>query len=172
MKNAPDPLQDPRFADLLSRLRGQPVPESSAGFAARTMERLRQRPEPRRTSSVFAWRAAAACSILFGVAGLWRIHPASMPAQHPRSPVEILMSAQRSDGGWSADEQNLRPRYDTGVTALALLALMHVDSAEPEGPRAAAIRAGRLECDEMPWSETLAATRIMEQLRRDWSLDH
>ena len=29
---------------------------------------------------------------------------------------------------------------------------------------AAAIRSGRLECDEMPWSETLAVSRVMEQV--------
>lgn len=33
-----------------------------------------------------------------------------------------------------------------------------------------AIRAGRLECAEMPWGETLAITRIMENLRREWGL--
>lgn len=142
MKNAPDPLQDPRFADLRARLRGQPAPEPSAGFSARTMERLRKNPEPRGTHSVFAWRAAAAFAILFGAAGLWRIHPASMPAQRPRAPVEILMSAQRADGGWSADEQNLRPRYDTGVTALALIALIHADPAILDGSRASVLRSG------------------------------
>ena len=52
------------------------------------------------------------------------------------------MAAQRADGGWSADAQNLRPRYDTGVTALVLLALMHADPAALEGPQAPAIRAG------------------------------
>ncbi len=31
----------------------------------------------------------------------------------------------------------------------------------------AAIRAGRLECDEMPWSETLAVTRVMELVLHD-----
>lgn len=31
---------------------------------------------------------------------------------------------------------------------------------------AAAIRAGSLECDGMPWAETLAVTRVMEQVRR------
>ena len=33
---------------------------------------------------------------------------------------------------------------------------------------AAAIRAGRLACDEMPPSETIAITRLMEQLRQEW----
>ena len=33
---------------------------------------------------------------------------------------------------------------------------------------ARAIRDGRLECAEMPWDETLAITRIMEGLRREW----
>ncbi len=33
---------------------------------------------------------------------------------------------------------------------------------------AAAVRAGRLECPEMPWRETVAIAKIMEDLRRGW----
>ena len=33
---------------------------------------------------------------------------------------------------------------------------------------AAAIRAGRLECPEMPWRETAAIAKIMDDLRREW----
>ncbi len=33
----------------------------------------------------------------------------------------------------------------------------------------AAIRAGRIECAEMPWSETIAIARLMEDLRRRWN---
>lgn len=139
MKIAPDPLKDPRFEELLSRLRGQEAPETSADFTAKTMARLNQKPAAHRTISLIVLRAAAAIALLLG-SGLWMLRP--LPAANVLSPVEILMAAQRSDGGWSADEQNLRPRYDTGVTALALLALMHADSAALEGPQAAAIRAG------------------------------
>ena len=52
------------------------------------------------------------------------------------------MAAQRPDGGWSADALHPRPRYDTGVTALALLALMRHHPAPLQGPGAGAIRAG------------------------------
>ena len=139
MKNAPDPLMDPRFGELLAALRAQPAPEPADDFSARVMARLRWKPAAHATRFGALLRAAAAVALLLG-SGLWMLRP--LPAAKSASPVDILMAAQRPDGGWSADEQNLRPRYDTGVTALALLALMHVDSAEPEGPRAAAIRAG------------------------------
>ena len=137
MSPAPDPLKDPRFADILSRLHGQAAPEPSADFSARTLARLRK-PAPR-----FGWsralRAAAALALLLG-AGLWIHRPA--PVAISATPIDILMAAQRSDGSWSADAQNLRPRYDTGVTALVLLALIHSDPAALDGPQAAAIRSG------------------------------
>ena len=139
MTRTPDPLKDPRFGELLSALRGQAAPEPSADFIAKTMARRRSEPAHRSIFSA-ALRAAAAIALLLG-AGVWMLRPAPL-AQAPPSPVDILMAAQRADGGWSADAQNLRPRYDTGVTALALLALMHADSAGLEGPQAAAIRAG------------------------------
>ena len=138
MTNDRDPLKDPRFGELLSALRGQAAPEPSADFTAKSMARRRPEPAQRSIFSA-ALRAAAAIALLLG-AGVWTLRPAPL-AQVP-SPVDILMAAQRADGGWSADAQNLRPRYDTGVTALALLALMHADSAGLEGPQAAAIRAG------------------------------
>ena len=52
------------------------------------------------------------------------------------------MAAQRADGGWSAYDEPSRPRYDAGLTALALLALMQDDSLSRRGPEAAVIRAG------------------------------
>ena len=42
MKTTPDPLQDPRFADVVARLRAQPAPEPSGDFTARTLARARQ----------------------------------------------------------------------------------------------------------------------------------
>ena len=140
MKKTPDPLRDPRFADVVARLRAQVAPESSADFTERTLARVRQTPVRRWTFSGIAVRAAAALAVLLG-AGLWWSRSPAPVAKTP-APVEILMAAQRSDGGWSADQRNLRTRYDVGVTALALLALMRADGAPLEGPPAAAIRAG------------------------------
>ena len=141
MKTAPDPLREPRFADTLARLRAQAGPDPAPGFADRTLARARA--AGRRQYWMTALRRAAAAVVLLASAGVWFIrapHPA-LVAQAP-APVEILMAAQRADGGWSADAQNLRARYDVGLTALALLALMQSDPAPLEGPHAAAIRAG------------------------------
>ena len=144
MKTMPDPLEDPRFQDVVSRLRAQATPEPSADFAARTLARLHRIPVRRWTLSGIAARAAAVLALFLG-AGLWFVRaPAPTPvaaAKNP-APIDVLMAAQRADGGWSADAQNLRARYDVGLTALALLALMQAESAPLEGPHAAAIRAG------------------------------
>ena len=37
MKTNPDPVQDPRFADGVARLRAQAAPEPSADFTARNL---------------------------------------------------------------------------------------------------------------------------------------
>ena len=140
MKTTPDPLQDPRFADVVARLRAQAAPEPSADFTDRALARARQRDARRMGWADVLWRAAAALALLGG-AGLWFARDPAPVAKGP-APVEILMAAQRADGGWSADERNLRSRYDVGVTALALLALMRADAAPLDGSPAAAIRAG------------------------------
>ena len=140
MKTDLDPLQDPRFEELIARLRAQKAPEPSADFTARTMERLRRPPARRWSYSRIALRAAAALALLLG-ASLWWVR-APLPAAKSPAPIDMLMAAQRADGGWSADAQNPRPRYDTSVTALALLALMHADSSPLEGRQAVAIQAG------------------------------
>ncbi len=140
MKTRPDPLSDPRFQELISRLRGQEAAEPSPGFTARTMEHLHRRPaRPLAFSSILV-RAAAALALLCG-AGIWLVRGPGPVAKSP-APIDILMAAQRSDGGWSADAQGPRSRYDTSVTALALLALMHAEPSPLEGSQAAAFRAG------------------------------
>ena len=140
MKTTPDPLNDPRFEPLVSQLRGQAAPEPSADFTDRTMDRIHRAPVRRWTFSEIAVRAAAAFALLLG-AGLWWVRIPAPVASAP-APIDILMAAQRADGGWSSDERNLRSRYDVGVTALAVLALMRADETPHAGSPSAALRAG------------------------------
>ena len=140
MKTTPDPLQDPRFADVVARLRAQKTPEPSADFTERTLARARQ-PDARHLGwADVLWRAAAALVVLGGASFWWQRAPA--PEAKAPSPVEILMAAQRADGGWSADDGQLRARYDVGVTALAVLALMPGEMAPLGRSQAQAIRDG------------------------------
>ena len=140
MKTTPDPLQDPRFADVVARLRAQKAPEPSADFTERTLARARQPVARRAGWADVLWRAAAALVVLGGASFWWQRAPA--PEAKAPSPVEILMAAQRADGGWSADDGQLRARYDVGVTALAVLALMPGEMAPLGRSQAQAIRDG------------------------------
>lgn len=140
MKTNPDPLQDPRFADVVARLRAQEAPEPSADFTERTLARARQ-PVARRAGWADVLLRAAAALVVLGGASFWWMRAPAPVAEAP-SPVEILMAAQRADGGWSADDRQLRARYDVSVTALALLALMPSEVAPLGGPQAKAVRSG------------------------------
>ncbi|MGD9612574.1 MAG: hypothetical protein AB7V22_06685 [Kiritimatiellia bacterium] len=140
MKTTPDPVRDPQFADVVARLRAQAAPEPSADFTERTLARARQASARRAGWADVALRAAAALAVLCG-AGVWWLRAPAPVAQAP-SPVEILMAAQRTDGGWSADARQLRARYDVSVTALAVLALLPTEIAPLGGQQAAAVRDG------------------------------
>lgn len=141
MKTHPDPLNEPRFEKLVARVRAQEGPEPSADFTERTLAQIKQAPAPRRSFPGIA-ALAASLALLLG-AGLWLVRaPAPVRVAQAPTPIDVLMAAQRADGGWSADARHSRPRYDVGVTALALLALMHVEASPLEGPRALAIRSG------------------------------
>jgi hypothetical protein len=141
MKSPDDPLHDVRFARLVDQMRGQAAPEPSADFTERVLAVV-DRAGPRRVRR-YAWllRAAAVLALLGG-AGWFARAPQQARVAGNVSPIEILMAAQRPDGGWAADAQNLRPRYDTGVTALVLLALLQADAAPRADARAQAVRAG------------------------------
>ena len=173
MKTIPDPLKNPRFEHLVAQLRAQEAPEPSADFTDRTMARLRQTPVRRFTLGKIAVRVVAVLALLIG-AGVWFVRsPAPMPDAKAPTPVEILMAAQRSDGGWSADERNLRSRYDVGVTALALLALMRADDSPLDSPldapSSAAIRAGiahllRQQCADGRFGEDFSGSGFTQYL--------
>ena len=130
-----DPLRHPRFARLLEQMRGQAAPEPSADFTERVLAAVAEAKPPRVGWFDRVLRIAAALAVAGGA--WWLARPATrMEVARDLTPIEILMAAQRPDGSWSADAQDLRPRYDTGVTALVLLALIHADAAPPAGARA------------------------------------
>ncbi len=136
-----DPLRDSRFDTIRARLKEQPAPEPTAGFTDRVMASVSASRRRRRMAASGILRAAAAAALLVSVYVIHTSRERSDPFAS-LSPVEILMAAQRTDGGWSADEVQARPRYDTGVTALAVLALIHSDPSPMAGARGDAIRAG------------------------------
>lgn len=139
MTTESDPLRAPRFANLVARLRQQTPPEPTADFTARTLARLRRQGVHRRSWFPMVASAAATLMLLAG-ASWWLFRPT--PAPPESTPLELLLAAQRADGGWSINVRNKRPQYDVGVTALALLALMHGAASPLEGPHAPAIRSG------------------------------
>ena len=141
MKKSDDPLQDPRFEGILSRLRHLPEPRATAGFDERVLAAVRRSRESR-GSHMRVWRRVAAALVLFLGIGFWWLPEKQEQAERTPSPVEILMAAQRTDGRWTAEAGDQPSRYDTGVTALVLLALLHSEGTVPEGPRVAVIQAG------------------------------
>lgn len=139
----PDPLRDSRFAALRACLEAQAAPEPSADFTDRVMARVQAASASRWTHSSVALRTAAALVFLLSLYVFHTARQRQIAAPPSPSPVEILMAAQRGDGGWSADTTQMRPRYDIGVTALAVLALIQSDTHPlDDGPREAAIRSG------------------------------
>ena len=144
MKKTPaDPLADARFADLIAELRAQPAPEPPADFTRRVCDRVRAASAPHGSWAAALWRVAAALAVLAG-ASWWLVRAPTKiaaPAGVP-TPLEILMAGQQADGRWVAGGASAHSRYDTGVTALALLALMQAVPEPLDGPYAAAIRGG------------------------------
>ncbi len=139
MKTAPDPPQNPRFADLLAPLRAQPPPSPSPDFTRQTLTRARQAEIRHAPWTLRAARLAASISILLGL-GLWFTQRPPALNTQPTA-IAIVMASQRPDGSWPAAAPASHSRYDTSVTALALLALMKMDGPLP-GDYTAAIHDG------------------------------
>lgn len=137
-----DPVADPRFAPVLALLRAAPAPTPSTGFADRVCAAATRRRPPRPAWLPALLRAAAALVLLLGAALWLRRASAPAPVAANPAPLDILLAAQRPDGAWSADPARTRPRYDPGVTALALLALVHHDGNPLATPNANAFSAG------------------------------
>ena len=139
MKTNRDPLNDPRFSKLITLLREQEMPVGSADFSDRVQQRIRTT-SPQSMSFAFPFlRGVAALSLLLG-ASVWMFRPVQMVRS--TSPVEVLMAAQREDGAWSAGARSLHSRYDTGVTALALIALIRSAPSALSEMQTSSIRAG------------------------------
>ena len=132
MKLNPDPLQDPQFSDIIRELKNLPQPEASPEFTDRVMSRLHKTSTKGSVFVRFAIEWAAVVALLLGAGLMFKLYRPKEIAQTP-TPVEILMAAQRDDGGWSADTDRLRSRYDVAVSSLVLLALaQNTDAAADE----------------------------------------
>ena len=140
MKTNSDPLNDPRFSKLVSLLREQEMSVVSKDFTDRVRQRIRTPSRPHLTITFPFLRGVAGLALLLG-ASVWMYRPVKM-VESPPSPVEILMAAQREDGAWSAGTPSVHSRYDTGVTALALIALIRSTASSLDDTQASSIRAG------------------------------
>ena len=139
MKTNDDPLNDPRFSKLITLLREQEIPVGSADFSDRVQQRIRML-SPRPMLLAFPFLRGVAALVLLVGASVWMFQPVQM-ARSP-SPVEILLAAQRDDGAWAAGAPSVHSRYDTGVTALALIALIRSAPAALNETQDSSIRAG------------------------------
>lgn len=139
MKNKSDPLRDPQFSDLLNRLRDVPQLSPEQDLTERVMAGISTRDVWRPWWIRFSHVAAAAVFLVL-MGGIGREILQKRTA--PLSPVQILMSSQLPDGRWTASADRNQSRYDTEVTALALLALMEDDHACADPRSWAAIELG------------------------------
>jgi len=139
MKTDPNPLQDPRFIAVLNRLKEIPPPPSSDGFSDAVMNRIHQKADRSRTVFTFLKKTAVAVVLLSAV-GIWMAEHRSEISE--QSPMQSLMSYQNQDGSWSAHREGSSSRYDTDVTALAVLALIRAEPAMTDAAVKRAITAG------------------------------
>jgi A-macroglobulin TED domain len=139
MKPDPDPLQDPRFAAVLKQLKEISPSPTSDGFSDAVMNRIHRKADRSRT--VFAsLRWAAAAVILLLAVGLWVAEYRPKNTEH--LPMQTLISYQNPDGSWSAHREGSSSRYDTDVTALAVLALIRAEPAMNDSTATRSIYAG------------------------------
>jgi len=134
-----DPLQDPRFSSLLQQMRESAPPAISDGFSDSVMAQIQHKSKRKRVRFAIVRKAAVAAIFLLAI-GLCIQNFDHNKAQP--SPVQILMTYQGVNGGWSSGVEKLHSRYDTGVTALALLALMRVEAGSHEEEHRMSIHAG------------------------------
>jgi len=139
MKPEPDPLQDPRFTAVLKQLKEALPPSTSDRFSDTVMNRIHRKAERSRT--VFALlRKTAAVVILLSVVGIWLEKYRSENTE--QTPIQVLMTYQNLDGSWSSHGEKSQSRYDTDVTALAVLALIRAEPGINDAVTKQAISAG------------------------------
>ena len=166
-EKAPEGEDDPlaAHADLVRALReALPEEEAPRDFTARVMRRIRH-PAAARWADAgrIAWRAAAAVALLLAAGGLllrglekapaWRAAAdaavsaggAGEEAAADVSPLAYLALAQRADGSWGdtgTQAADFRPRYGTGISSLALLAVVMASPDALAGEHGPVVRRG------------------------------
>jgi hypothetical protein len=157
-----DPLE--AHADLVRAIRAAlPEEDVPKDFTARVMRQIRH-PAARWREQAWgvAWRAAAAVALLLaagallvrglGKAPAWRAAADAASAAATAeagsaddSPLAYLALAQRADGSWGdtgSQAADFRPRYGTGISSLALLAVVMASPDALSGEHGPVVRRG------------------------------
>lgn len=129
MKNHDPELKE--FAPLIAELKEMPVHQVSPDFERRLMACVRQqptRPNEHFLQRHFLLKMAAAILLFLGVSYSF-LHMGGNPAfdfalNETAQEVAYILNAQRTDGSWSSAASGQDTKYDEGITALAILALL------------------------------------------------
>ena len=140
MKPDLDPLKDLCFESTLKRLRELESPSPKDGFSDAVLEQINRKPAHRSIHFSFYKKAVAAVAVGVLVAGIWWTN--HQVENTEQTPLQILMASQGADGRWSPGGRTEHERYDTGVTALVLVALLQADEANENNVHQEAIDAG------------------------------